>query len=105
MGQFEDFKDLLSHLQWDLDALTGELSVLQNESNVAFQEVGKACVEAPRLVQNQVDQLELESLANQFETFHTSIKSSPLSAKIPKLEQQIGALLEKEAFSVITCYT
>lgn len=97
MGQFEDFKDLLSHLQWDLDALTGELSVLQNESNVAFQEVGKACVEAPRLVQNQVDQLEVESLANQFETFHTSIKSSPLSAKIPKLEQQIGALLEKEA--------
>ena len=97
MGQFEDFKDLLSHLQWDLDALTGELSVLQNESNVAFQEVGKACVEAPRLVQNQVDQLEVESLANQFETFRASIKSSPLSAKIPKLEQQIGALLEKEA--------
>ena len=97
VDMFQEFKDLLNLLQVDFDALTGELSVLHNESKVAFQEVGKACVEAPRLVQNQVDQLEVESLANQFEAFRTSIKSSPLSAKIPNLEQQIGVLLEKEA--------
>ena len=46
---FQEFKDLLNLLQVDFDALTGELSVLHNESKVAFQEVGKACVEEQEL--------------------------------------------------------
>ena len=97
MGAFEDFKDLLNHLQWEFDALSDELSSMKNESQAAFQEVAEACREANRLVRDQVDRLEVESLVSQFETFQTSIKSSPLCVKIPELGQRIGLLLEKEA--------
>ena len=97
MGQFEEFKDLLNQLQREFDALSSELSVVRNGSRTVFQEVVRACVEAPKLVQDQVDQLEGESLVNQFEAFHSSVKSSPLFIKIPELDQRIGKLLEKEA--------
>jgi len=97
VGAFEDFKDLLNHLQWEFDALSDELSNIKSKSTALFQEVAEACEEAHRLVRDQVDQLEVESLVSQFETFQTSIKSSPLCAKIPELGQRIGLLLEKEA--------
>lgn len=97
MGGFEDFKDHLSHLQWEFDTLSHELNHVKSESNALFQETAVACKSVPDLVKSQVSKLEVESLTHQFEAFQASIKSSPLSDKISNLAKRLGPLLENEA--------
>lgn len=97
MGGFEDFKDLLNHLQWEFDTLAHELNHVKSESHALFQETAEACKSVPDLVKGQVNNLQVESLTDQFEAFQASIKSSPLCDEIPNLVKRVGPLLENEA--------